>query len=381
MFVRSAGAGQLAAPYSRAADPYVVFPLVMFVARRIVVRHPVRVAVIALVGAVASTVWMGVLVSPTGDPSRAYLGSDSHAMGLLVGVALGVLAGCEPPWRKFSDWVRSDALVARATHVLAVVSLVAILAIMRVANDRTLALYRGGFLVFAVLCAVIVAIIVTMPTGQIARCLRVPWLVAIGLRSYSLYLWHWPVRVFVTPSSGLDGVALFAVRLLISVVLAEISFRFIERPFRLGKVALRTRNRGAVAYFAALTIVATVLVETIAAPGPGPPTSLADLPATIRNAGSKTKNTHPNDDPKTLRVDLFGDSTAYVLGPGGFYQANELGIWVGGDAQFGCAVTQTDRISEGRVIATPKHCVGWQAAMRKDPPPTARAHDRRMGAT
>jgi hypothetical protein len=196
-----------------------------------------------------------------------------------------------------------------------------------------------------------------------------PWLVAIGLRSYSLYLWHWPVRVFVTPSSGLDGVALFAVRLLISVVLAEISFRLIEGPFRVGKVALRTGSRGAVAYFAALTIVATVLVVTIAAPGPLPPTSLADLPATIGNAGANTKNIHPN--PKTLRVDLFGDSTAYVLGLGGVYHANELGISVGGDARFGCAVTQTDRISEGRVIAPPKYCVGWQArwqaAMRKDP--------------
>ena len=64
---------------------YIVFPLVCFAARRSIVRHPVRAAVVALFGAVVSTVWMAVLVSPTDDPSRAYLGTDSHAMGLLVG--------------------------------------------------------------------------------------------------------------------------------------------------------------------------------------------------------------------------------------------------------------------------------------------------------
>jgi peptidoglycan/LPS O-acetylase OafA/YrhL len=348
---------------------YVLLPLAMFAARRAVARHPVRVAGIALGGAVASTAWMGVLVTRTGDPSRAYLGSDSHAMGLLVGLALGVLAGSERPWRTFSTWARSGARRARAASHLAVASLVAILLIMRVAGDRTLALYRGGLLVVALLCAVIVAVVVTLPTTPIARCLRMPGLVAIGLRSYSLYLWHWPVRVFVTPSSGLDGVMLFAVRLLVSAALAEFSFRFIERPFRVGTVARRLGSRGAVAYFAALTIVAAALVATVDAPKPLPPTSLADLPAAP--ADVTPKNASLINNPTTLRVDLFGDSTAFALGIGGAYHAGELDITVGGDARVGCAVTQTDQMSEGWVIAAPKTCVGWrarwQAAMRDDP--------------
>ena len=277
---------------------YVVLPLVLFAARRVVVRHPFRTATIALVGAVASTVWMGVLVSPTGDPSRAYLGSDSHAMGLLVGVALGVLAGAGRPWEAFTRWTRSNPTAARAVPLLAAASLVAILVTMRVTRDRTLALYRGGFLVFAVLCAVIIAVVVTMPTAPIASLLRAPWLVAIGLRSYSLYLWHWPVRVFVTPRPGLDGVLLFAVRLVISIVLAEVSFRLVERPFRVGKVARRSGSRPAIAYFAALTLVAAVLVTTVAAPKPLPPsnlTKLNTLPGTTtrRHCASTCSATRP----------------------------------------------------------------------------------------
>ena len=244
----------------------------------------------------------------------------------------------------------------------------AMLVIIRDADDRTLALYRGGFLVFAVLTAFVVAIVVTMPTALIARCLRMPWLVAIGLRSYSLYLWHWPVRVFVTSSSGLSGVGLFAVRLVISAALAETSFRLVERPFRSGTVARRFRSRGAVAYFVALTIAAIVLVATVDAPRKLLPTSLAEIPTTKGNGkpnGSETKG------PTTLHVELFGDSTAYMLAIGEVQHANELAVSLSGDAQVGCSVTQTDRVSEGLVIAYPKQCVGWQARwqadMRKDP--------------
>jgi peptidoglycan/LPS O-acetylase OafA/YrhL len=339
---------------------YLVLPLVLFAARRAVVRHPVRVATIALVGAVASTVWMGVLVSPTGDPSRGYLGSDSHAMGLLVGVALGVLAGVGAPWEAFSAWVRSNANARRGAPLLAAASLVAILVTMRATRDRTLALYRGGFLVFAVLCAVVIAVVVTMPDAPIARLLRAPWLVSIGLRSYSLYLWHWPVRVFITPSAGLDGFGLFAVRLAISIVLAEASFRLVERPFRVGKVARRSGSRPAIAYFTALTLVAAVLVTTVAAPKPLPPTSLSQL----KDPGVKIA-------PTTLRFDVFGDSTGLVFGLGGAAKARELDLSVGGDAELGCSIVQTDHVTDGRVLKNPAYCVGWQtrwqASMRKDP--------------
>ncbi|MDQ1382829.1 MAG: hypothetical protein QOG65_208, partial [Actinomycetota bacterium] len=213
---------------------YVVLPLVLLGARGAVVRHPVRAALIALAGACASTAWMGVLVSPTGDPSRAYLGSDSHAMGLLVGVALGIIAGAGKPWDAFTGWMRSNERAIRVAPWAAAASLVAILVTMRVTRDRTLALYRGGFLVFALLSAVIVAVVATLPAAPISRFLRMPALVAIGLRSYSLYLWHWPVRVFVTPRPGLHGIGLFSLRLMISIVLAEISFRLVERPLRFG---------------------------------------------------------------------------------------------------------------------------------------------------
>jgi peptidoglycan/LPS O-acetylase OafA/YrhL len=338
---------------------YLVLPLALLAARRVVVRFPVRTAAVALAGAIASTVLMGVLVSPTGDPSRAYLGSDSHAMGLLVGVALGIVAGAGAPWEAIAGRLRSNAAGARAATWIAAAALVAILVTMRAAHDSTLALYRGGFLVFAVLCAVIVAVVVTLPTAPIARMLRAPWLVAIGLRSYSLYLWHWPVRVFVTPRPEVQGVSLFAVRLVVSVVLAEVSYRFVEQPLRVGRVVRRSGSRPAIAYFAALTVVSAVLVTTVAAPAPLPPSSLAQLKRPVGPVK-----------PQMLRVDVFGDSTGLVFGLGGAGKARQLDLTVGGAAELGCAVVQTDRVSGSRVIPNPSDCANWvahwQTAMRTD---------------
>jgi hypothetical protein len=214
--------------------------------------------------------------------------------------------------------------------------------------------------VFALLCGVIVAVVVTAPAAPVARLLRAPWLVAIGLRSYSLYLWHWPVRVFVTPRPGLDGFGLFTVRLVISLVLAEASFRLVERPFRIGKVARRAGSRPATAYFTALTLVAAVLVTTVAAPQPLPPSSLSQL----KDPGVKIA-------PTTLRVDIFGDSTGLVFGLGGASKARELRLSIGGDAEIGCSIVGTDHVSDGRVLENPAYCTGWQtrwqASMRKDP--------------
>ena len=247
--------------------------------------------------------------------------------------------------------------------MLAVVALIVILVTMRIADDTTAWLFRGGFLVFSVLCAVIVAVLVSMPEASISRVLRTPALVAVGVRSYSLYLWHWPVRVFVTPSSGLHGAALFFVRLAISVVLAEISYRLIEQPFRVGRVARRAGSRPAIAYFAALTVVAAILVTTVAAPEPLPPTNLSQLTPPRQTT-----------DPSALTVDVFGDSTGFMFGLGGAYNSKSLNIVVGGDAELGCGIVQTDRVSRDQVLSPPADCKDWATRWKQSlrANPTAR---------
>jgi len=75
------------------------------------------------------------------------------------------------------------------------------------------------------------------------RVLSLPPLVGIGLISYSLYLWHWPVLVLgeqlrVRPLTGIEtGIAV-----LLSFAAAIASWKFVEQPFRT-KVLGRSRRQ------------------------------------------------------------------------------------------------------------------------------------------
>ncbi len=318
---------------------YVVLPLVCFAARRWIVRFPVRAALVALGASVASTAWMWVLVKPLGDPSRAYLGSDSHAMGLCVGVAVGILAATGA-WERVRTRVQS-----RAATVVAMLALAGVILTMRFAGDYSLRLYHGGFLLFSLACAVVIAVVAGAPGSTLSWVLSRPWLVAVGLRSYSLYIWHWPVVVFVEPHAGFGGVRLFVVRAIWSVGLAEVSFRLIERPFRFGAVAQRTGSRGAIALYTLTALVCIGLVLTVDAPGKSSPTNLT---------GSS------GGDPGAIRVDLFGDSTGLVFGLAGQQHRRSLHLSAGGDARLGCGLVVTDHMVNGRVSKTLPDCFAWK---------------------
>ena len=97
--------------------------------------------------------------------------------------------------------------------------------------------YRGGLVVVALLSAVAIAALV-VPGSLLARVLDVAPVRWVGVRSYGLYLWHWPVFVLVSaaypagPRDGVEGVVRGAIALAITVVAAALSYRFIEQPIR-----------------------------------------------------------------------------------------------------------------------------------------------------
>src|SRR5262249_59907579 len=97
--------------------------------------------------------------------------------------------------------------------------------------------YRGGFLLvgFATLATIAMA---THPASRVARVLGTRPIRWVGTRSYAIYLWHWPVYVLTRP--GVDvpwapGPTL-VFRLVVTGILAELSYRLIERPIRSGAI-------------------------------------------------------------------------------------------------------------------------------------------------
>jgi hypothetical protein len=205
------------------------------------------ITVVAVAGALGSAYLMRTLairgnVPFDTDSSRLYYGTDTHASALLLGAAAAaVLAGLTG-----SSGRRVVSLPAIARHLIDIAALAGLLALgwsMYAVSYYTPALYRGGFLAFAAISALVVAI-VSAPGGWLGRALDFAPLRWIGERSYGLYLWHWPVFVYTRP--GLDwqlqGSAALGVRLAIVAVLTELSYRFVEVPLRRGGVVSTARG-------------------------------------------------------------------------------------------------------------------------------------------
>ncbi len=211
---------------------YLVWPALAYVIVRRSSRRVLRWVALGL--ALASTVWMAALATMGGypeyaDPSRAYFGTDAHAMGLLIGAALATA------WRPG----RLPRSLPRASQRLlmgvGVGALLAVLAFFLLVGEFTPWLYRGGFLVLAIIVAILIAM-ATHPALPLGTWLGNAPMRYIGQRSYGLYLWHWPVMMLTRPGldTPLEGPANLVLQLALTFALAEASYRFVEMPIRRG---------------------------------------------------------------------------------------------------------------------------------------------------
>jgi len=213
---------------------YLIWPAVLLIVFRR--RGRTGVGRVALVGAGLATLLMAfisLLASMPGDQdaSRLYFGSDTHSMGILLGAALATL------WRP-GRLPRSLAPGPQA--VLAGLGLSALLGIgwfLHSATEDSGLLYRGGFLVFSGLTAVLI-MVASHPALAGFRWLGWQPFRYIGERSYGLYLWHWPVFVVLRPGIDIDWTGTPAVLLQLGITagLAELSYRYLEMPVRHGAV-------------------------------------------------------------------------------------------------------------------------------------------------
>jgi len=188
-----------------------------------------RLAAAVAAAALVSVTLMALLYTAD-DPSRVYFGTDTRASALLVGA---LLAFAWPPARDGARTGRGAASVLDAVALLALAALA--LAAVR-AHDYDQWLYRGGLVAVAVAAAALVAP-VSHPASRVGRALGRAPVVWVGRRSYGIYLWHWPVMVFTRPGIDLpwSRALLVPLQIGLTVALAAVSYRWVERPFRTGQ--------------------------------------------------------------------------------------------------------------------------------------------------
>lgn len=251
---------------------YLLWPLALIGLRRRTSRQGVAVA--CLGGAGLSALLMALLYQP-GDPSAVYFSTVTHASGLLLGCAL---AAAIPPWQM------TGAITAKAKRLLEraeVGALALVVAGMAVLGFDSSATYRGGMLAVDVAATVVVATL-AHPASRLGRMLSREPLRWIGLRSYSLYLWHWPIFELLRPGADVSWPVpvVDGVRLVLTFAAADASYRWVEQPWREGRAwpAIKARLGrlgvpGRAAVMAAPAVVVSVLL--ISAPPPDEPAILA----------------------------------------------------------------------------------------------------------
>jgi peptidoglycan/LPS O-acetylase OafA/YrhL len=179
-----------------------------------------RLRAIAWLLALGSVVAMGVL-SLTAAPPRVVYGTDTRAAGLLIGAGLALAF---PP----AAWaVRASGARARRLRVLGLLVLASLVA-ATVMLPRSDAVLRGGLFLVAVLTALLIA--VTLRSEVFDRLLGALPLRWLGLRSYGVYLWHWPVLIALGGPSALVRPELSAAYIGLTILLADLTYRFIEMP-------------------------------------------------------------------------------------------------------------------------------------------------------
>ena len=216
-----------------------------------------RVLTVAVLGAAASAVAMALLYAPSVDPSRIYYGTDTRATGLLCGAALAFLWSPGDKYRSSEARHHRLRLPGRsrfrrrwgwtAPFVLDVVGFAALGALVWFClnlGEFQPFLYIGGFaLVGHATTATIMAVVhpYSLIGSRILGSAPLRW---VGVRSYGIYLWHWPVFMVTRPDLDvpIDGLPLLALRLIATVVLADLSYRYIETPIRRGALGRAWRT-------------------------------------------------------------------------------------------------------------------------------------------
>ena len=351
---------------------YLVFPLLLLGLWQLAGRDRRLLAATLVALAVTSAV-LPMVMGMSAD--RAYFGTDARAAELLLGAVLAMVV--------FSSGVqarlRTDRRLQRGIAVAALGMAAVQVYWWWTLPQPTEWLYRGGFALYALMtCVIIVA--ATLPKGVFVSALSWKPLRWLGTRSFAVYLLHWPVYLAVRQvAPDWSRAAQTALVITVSLAIAEVSFRLLERPIRQGRWpspgSARKVAVAGVVVVAGLALLPFRVDESAkttdfssaldAFNSQGSALSSAALPPTgtspvaaepLAQPAAPAGSTEPPTDaaapvavptpPSQARVATYGDSTGMLmaLGLGPYQSAYPSPLATsGGEVQLGCGVSRFER--------------------------------------
>ena len=301
---------------------YAVFPPLFWLLWRLLGASRARLGAVFAALAAASLLLGVWLHQPEQASTRVYYGTDTRAAELLLGAVLALLV------------TPREASARRAPLALTLAGSAGMLASFALWTRVTSGsgwLFEGGLGLVALASAAWIA--AACSPGPLARVLSFAPLRLLGVISYGVYLYHWPVYLWLDASAtGTDGAPLLALRVAVTIALASLSYRYFEQPIRRGRWLPGFQIWRAAPV--ALALVAAALVAV---------TQNLVVPRTVQHpllGGSPMPPSESAGGAPLPRVIVFGDSVASTLGQGlerWGRHSRRASVW--NLASYGCGLT------------------------------------------
>jgi len=342
---------------------YLVWPLIVLAVLKW--RRSAKVLLqVCLVLAALSAAVMFVLYDPDVDPSRLYYGTDTRAQSLLIGSAIAAAVASGMAFRSLA----SRRAVVNAATVLVLLLAWAWTGLAPFGLPPSSGvLYRGGFVLLASAVGMVILACTQVGANPVRRALSFEPLRLLGLISYGVYLFHWPIYAWLNSErTGLPAgsIRLLALQLGVTLVVSVASYLLIEKPIRDGSLK-RALPLGLQAWLlpASLAVVLTLIIATTTG-GRGTIPTPADYDPALRPPPSLSADVAPEDQ---LKVLLVGDSVAFTLGDKGFEgevaDANGLAFW--NQAILFCELVPGAHRENDEVRPASDTCLEWEHDWRR----------------
>ena len=233
---------------------YLFYPLLLALLWKLGLRRKGCAIVLGLLGVVST-----LAAVFTSSDDIAYYGTHTRCAELLVGAVLSLLFH-----ERLVRWVPKPR-VAWAVNAAGLGVVALLLWISRIDDPTNHATIHGGLSLIGLACTMLV--VSAMVPGFLLHVFSFGPLVKLGRLSYGIYLYHWPIFIWVESTKmGHRGVGTFAVEMALTLAAAVISSVLIENPIRYSKWP-KVGARGKVGYVVALvsSLVLASSVHTVSA--------------------------------------------------------------------------------------------------------------------